>query len=258
MAKLSQKTEIKTTKRIPRPQGLSLIRDDNDKRVYAIRYYTQNNCTWMGIRMSIPEFTHFIGASIQEVLVQVNKVSGIMSNIIGDKKEYTKVAQHVADVIINMGLQDKYRADEQVRYLTLSQGASYKPFISGEVNRAISNSLSATSGLNSIFRNVFDPSILKEAYQDDPTQQAQNLQIEDVIQLLQDNNNPNSPLKSNATLDALRKTYISPNLPTIIAVQQEDFKAEDLGAGKGLVQPPDSLITHHERREVEGPIHDEA
>ena len=67
-----------------------------------------------------------------------------------------------------------------------------------------------------------------------------------------------SPLQNTEVLNALRATYITQtHIPNVIAIQQDDFKPEDLGASKSLPAIAETLIEHSNRREEELGINSE-
>jgi len=238
-----------TIKRIPRIQGVTLMNKERRKE-YIVKQYINNGMMYLNQHIPIPEFSNIFNIDISMIVRIMSEQSGLKASILGNEDGLAKAGEALAEMIIFWGLQDKHTAQAQLGTLLKSQGADYKPFITAEVNKALSNTMTATKNLMETFKTIIPADTLSEREKHKDSAKGKVLYIEDAIEIIQKNNI--TPLNSSDTLDALRASYLH-GTPNIIAMQQEDFKPESLGGGNTLQAPNEELIEskHDTRREIE-------
>lgn len=236
--------------RTPRPKYLSMIKDREEKVKYLLRDWIVNGMKLLGFPLSIPELSKLTGIQLPRIVEELSVVSGVGKVFSEGDNGFLETSRAVSELAIFWGLEDKALAQRQAANLLHNQGDGYVPYLSSEVNRAIKNSLDATANILKLHTTLFSPEALKEARnQAAATNEKGFLYVEDMVNLIQENKNQ-SPLQNTEVLNALRATYLQPgSVPNVIAIQQDDFKPEDLGASKELPSPDGPLIEHDERRE---------
>jgi hypothetical protein len=237
--------QTKELQRIPRPLAVTMLMRQGDTirgQQYVVQSYIASNFTYLGKRMSLPEFSQTTGINIQFVLEKLSQITSNSSFLLDNKKAITDASRVLISNAINWGLTDRNLAENQAVIMLKSQGGKYKPFVSTAANEALRTAQSATRALLDIYKTLATPEILKEVYQSDQKQEAQYLTVESAVGLLQTGQNtPHIP-------EGLKHNLLGP-VPNIIAIQQEDYKPEDLASTKGLPEPSSELITHNNRRE---------
>ena len=236
-------------KRIPRPQGVTSMNKERRKE-YITKYYVNNGMMYLNQSVTVTDFSNMLNIDVSMIVRIMSEVSGLKASIIGDDDGLNKAAGALAEMVIFWGLQDKHTAQAQLGTLLKSQGARYKPFISGEVNRALANSMTATKNIMEAFKTIIPADTLAKKSDDAVNKNGKVAYVEDVVLQIQAQNQ--TPLNNTDIIQALRETYLN-NVPNIIAMTQEDFKPESLGAGKKLSEPSEVLIEHNHdnRREIE-------
>lgn len=235
--------------RIPRPQGVSLMNKERRKE-YIVKQYVNNGMMYLNQHIPIPDFSNMLNIDIQMIVRIMSEQSGLKASILGSEDGLAKAGEALAEMVIFWGLQDKHTAQAQLGTLLTAQGASYTPFVTAEVNKALSNTMTATKNLMEAFKTIIPADTLSQREANKEGAKGKVLYIEDAIEIIQKNNI--SPLNSSDTLDALRASYLH-GTPNIIAMQQADFKPESLGGGNTLQAPDENLIEskHDTRREIE-------
>lgn len=245
------------SQRIPRPKYLSLIKEKEDRVTFVLKDYITNGMKLLGKQVSIPELSTITNISVERIISELGNVSGMSTMFLEGREGLTKSARALAEVAIFWGLEDKHSAQKQAAILLGSQGDTYAPFISSEVNRAIKNNMEATSNIMKLYTTFFPQSLLADATREEEVTKKGVLYVEDMVTLIQDQRQ-SSPLQNTEVLDALRAAYITQtHIPNVIAIQQDDFKPEDLGASKNLPTIAETLIEHSNRREEELGINSE-
>lgn len=261
----------KIVKRVPRPLGLTALAKQAKKEPtethkenltrYAIQYWISNGGYIFGEAKSAGELAQVLRCTQQEVQKQMGE--NFLTSGIWDSKKSHEILEAIAGQMIAMAMEDRIDAEGQVSVLKKSQGDSYTPFITGELNKALSVKQSATGGIANIFRmltgggttNIFNFN------QDTPDDKQETfIKIDDAMAIIQEER-----AKQVATVpevQLIEAKYDIASLPEVVATKQTgvDTSKEALNINmKEIKQTVDNYPSamrsaeeaHHEvRREI--------
>jgi hypothetical protein len=150
--------------RYPRPLGLTSTchqynqdkTTQNKQKVikHILRAYINKQMTYNDKPISLSDLAIITDTPEQilyrELCRQVQQYSGIL----GDGEEALNYLRGLNFYALKTILEDKAQCLNQLQILASSQDGTYKPFISGAVNQALSISLQATKNLTDILKNM--------------------------------------------------------------------------------------------------------
>lgn len=150
---------METNKRVPRPKGLTEIASyqNTNKAVegkieeHMIRHYISTGFQYCNENMGIDQFSRLTGI---EPSIITEKIIEYGSDTMGmvDPEESGAILRALVGVVLKETLTDRSKALQQHSILFAAQGHSYKPFISGEVTKALKLGQEATSNLMNFYR----------------------------------------------------------------------------------------------------------
>lgn len=151
-------------KRVPRPAGTtylsmqynrSNLKQDKDNLVkhLTVQFVLQ------GFRfnkkpMDIHEFSQVVMSPVNEVMELLSESSESFGFAL-NPNDLEKTIKTIINLGLTYSLQDRGLIMNQVDILTKAQDNKYKPFISGEVNKALKLQLESTKGLQETFKTFF-------------------------------------------------------------------------------------------------------
>ncbi len=238
--------------RIPRPKGLTLLaqhlkqqnKPDTNERLkkHIIQSYLLNNFTINNKQYTIDQVAAYLQVPTWYVLKQVQRLAGIfMDNV--DTKGIEETARAVLGMALKNLLDDRHIALNQVVMLRTEQGEKYVPYLTGELNKAISNLMQSSKGILDLYRALPSSPVGNQPPNplDQPQSSSQTLSITKALELLEDKG-INNLLSNTAEKEAL---YIEHNLS----------QTPDISGLYSEAQPTTSAIViatklkHEERRD---------
>lgn len=260
------------TIRIPRPLGVTQLMSEYHRekdpnllakvQQYLIQQWLLTNGKVCGKVYNIPELSAFIKCDPEMIRIQMrdqflntklwNKEvqEGLMESLIG---------QHIA-----WAMEDRMEVDNQVGILRASQGLHYTPFVTAELNKAISMKLSSTNTLGGIIKNLAGGGSINIFNQSNHQENTIiGVSVEKAIEIIQEES---KQLEAPQQIQYIDNHYEVDNVeefPEVVAVKQVsmDTSKEGLNIGmanlaqiadnyKGTLKEFDN--EHHQiRREVE-------
>lgn len=248
-------------KRIPRPIGtteLSILynrtlEEDYHKDLYerTIHHYLRNNFSYCGIYYNIEQFSKIIGVSELDVMKYVTSYGKELGDL---NKEMLQgdMVRALTNLSFNWCLEDRSHALRQVAILQSSQGADYKPFVSGELTKAIKTGMDANNQMQSLLR-IMMPSgggaLLP--YEDPNPTNEKAVTVDQVIRLLKEEKV--TPLKEDEDhKQMLNEYYDITNMPEVNALRQVNMDTSKEGLGlMDITSIKDGQVIGHENRREE-------
>lgn len=217
----------KNIQRIPRPIGtteigiqLNNIKDKEDPTYtpkkqelinHLINHYINTNYKYNDKPLTINQFANIINIDETYILTKVYNNMGNMYNNLSDKER-----SHILGVLnFSMGhgfLRSQQAIQHHTQLLLESQGASYKPFISSEVTKALKLQLD-TLQLGTQIHNRLFPSDKGSPTINIMNQNQQNTFSIHEAQMLINQNRTDAPLLENP--NAVQGLYIEHNINTM-------------------------------------------
>lgn len=153
-----------TQTRIPRPMGLTLLSkeyqennsDDNQQRLrkHLINQYTLSGFRLNGVPVPIHELSTLVNIPLHEINNLVSE-SGKNLGAFNSPEQIQNTITSIISLSTNWAIMDKGLINQQIEILAQAQGGTYKPFISGELNKALKTGLDANKNLMEIYRTFF-------------------------------------------------------------------------------------------------------
>ena len=163
MAKNKKQKELpKEGTRIPRPKGYTLalqslqsIKDQKQKKdqlnylkQLIIEQWTMNNYQYQQVHYTLNQISNLLNLPIAITMKIMQNSLLRLANFFGkDEDKLRDMARAEIFRSLNWATESHSLAYQQVAILMAHQGNEYKPYVSGEVNRAIANLLSANKPL---------------------------------------------------------------------------------------------------------------
>lgn len=223
--------------KIPRPLGVTLMIRGGliEKAIsYIVRAYVAQDYSYQGERVSIPEFSRLTGIEVKTVIDEASKMMSSQGFVL-DKKGLIDATRVIGNWALLGCLEDRHTALKQAQALVKSQGDTYKPFISSEVNRAISNQITTGKTLLEAYKMLATPDIVKELTAESQGDQAQYLTVEAAVGLLAQESLDNQELAQR-----LKASTAVEQLPNISGFASDGSDVTPDPAN--LIQIPDGVI----------------
>lgn len=219
--------------RYPRPLGVTSLmveyhRSENEEALDKIRSYMINQ--WLlsngqicGKTIEILALAKFLDCDPETIRVQMR--DNFLSSKVWDKDHQEEMLNALMGTQLVWALEDRMEVDRQLNLLKTSQGDSFKPFVTAEVNKAISLKLSSSTNLQSILKSMQGGGSIN-IFNQVNTQNNQNqfLTKEEAMKMIQDGNQK--------LLDSKKETlYIEAHhniaeLPEVIATKQQGISQD--------------------------------
>jgi len=220
--------------RVPRPIGsteLSTMYNntlDNDHYTSLIKnvifHYIRNNFSYNGIYMNIEQFSRATKLEINLIQKHIAEYGKELYKGQGDMMgKGIEMIRAIQSSVFFWGLEDRSLAMEQFNLLKASQQNSYKPFVSGEVNKALKLVMDSSTNMQQFIRSLghtgssslmpYDPDF------DNENVTEKGLTVDDVVKVLKAENI--TPLKDDFEQQkALALEYGIEALPEVNALRQ--------------------------------------
>lgn len=163
--------------RTPRPIGSTQLGNSNNQELlqqHIIQSYIQSGFTYCGKPMNIEQFALYIKVEPTTILEAItNRGKDIYTQ--ADPEDQGDLLRALVGTALENALTDRSRAVEQLNILSAAQGHSYKPFISGEVNKALKLAMESTQGILSIAKSIGGNQALSVVINNDNRDQSKHL-----------------------------------------------------------------------------------
>lgn len=200
-------------------------------------------------------------------MIRIHMRDEVLKSRVWDTEHQEELLKALIGTMVSWTLEDRMRIQGQINLLTASQGGTYKPFISAELNKAMKMGLESTTAMQSLVARLMGggPSVnIFNMFQQNNEQNIQNNFVtrDDVLEILA-GEQKQLPKEEQALL--LETRYDLTSLPEVVATRQEGIDTSKEGLGdridiKKLQQATDNLKAanqvaledHHSmRREIE-------
>lgn len=152
---------VKTAFRFPRGMGITEMArqansGDNDSLVkltkFIIHTWIINNGKLWYRSYSLHELADFL--KCEPVIIQKQLKQTFLDNGLFDREHMDELADSLVGACINWALEDRMEASRQLDILKTAQGDKYAPFITSEVNKALSIKQQTSTSLQSLVRSL--------------------------------------------------------------------------------------------------------
>lgn len=270
---------MNNVRRFPRPFGITqmMVEYHNSKddtllqriKKLLINQWLINNGSLSGIPYTINKLAVLLHVDLAEIRLVMR--DQMLNAKIWDNQSQKEILQAVMGEQLSWVMEDRMQASQQLDLLMESQGNSYKPFVSAEVNKAMKLKLDTTNNLQQVIRALTGGNTTNITIDNSETnvQQNNNITIEEARLLVIETNQELSRDKS-SELKLLETQYDIHSLPEVVATKQSgvDTSKEGLSFNntelnliaddyKGAMA--ESTNVHHQmRREIEERIDPES
>ena len=158
-------TKEKTTQRMPRIQGLTYLsmnyqreRTDTSKEElyrYITTQYTLQGFRLNKISLTLQQFSYYTQIPLPKVMEYINTMA-LNMNVIQDPESIKGLMSSLITLSTTWAIQDKGMIMNQIEILAKAQGNKYKPFISGELNKAMKLSLESNKNIMEAYKSFFN------------------------------------------------------------------------------------------------------
>lgn len=261
-------------KRIPRPYGATslaaqyhITKEEQYLRQFQ-NFMIQQWCLCSG---NICGQTYDIQSLAKSLNVQVEDIrihmrDEVLKSRVWDSEHQEELLKGLIGQMISWTLEDRVRINGQINLLTASQGGTYKPFISAELNKAMKMGLESSTAMQSLVARLTgggQTTNIFNMFQQNNEQNIQNNFVtrDDVLEIL---SGEQKQLPKSEQAKLLESRYDLSSLPEVVATRQEGVDTSKEGLGgvdvKKLQQATDNLKAanlaaledHHSmRREIE-------
>ena len=247
--------------RVPRPIGITeisrLYNMTNDNEHYIelhqrlIHHYIRNNFSYCGIYYNIEEFAKLTGVKEPDIMRHMGTYGKQLQEV---HKELTQgdMVRALTNLSFSWAMEDKSLISQQIAILQSSQGATYVPFISGELNKAIKLGMDANNNIMGLLKTITSGTGALAPYEEQGQSNEKGITADEAVRLFKAHDV--TPLqKDQLQLDRLSQEYNIPEMPIVNALLQTnlDTSKEGLSLMSLTDIDPDRIIGHSNRREEE-------
>ena len=171
--------------RIARPIGLTQTMKDSPERGIRIliRDYIASGYRYQGKSLSMPDFAKTTGIDLMEVLKEGGQMAGGQGQILS-KSQLHQTIRVLQNHAIFMGLEDRHLTSNQLAILLRSQGDTYKPFVSSEVNKLLATQISTTRTFMDLMKNLAPDWVVREMMAEEGAKEQVYLTVEEALNIL--------------------------------------------------------------------------
>lgn len=204
--------------------------------------------------------------NVQVEDIRIHMRDEVLKSRVWDSEHQEELLKGLIGQMISWTLEDRVRINGQINLLTASQGGTYKPFISAELNKAMKMGLESSTAMQSLVARLTgggQTTNIFNMFQQNNEQNIQNNFVtrDDVLEIL---SGEQKQLPKSEQAKLLESRYDLSSLPEVVATRQEGVDTSKEGLGgidvKKLQQVTDNLKAanlaaledHHSmRREIE-------
>lgn len=251
-----------TPNRIPRPIGTTelsnLYNRTNDNQYYedlyqkTIHHYIRNNFSYCGIYYNIEQFSKLIGVKETDIMRHLNSYGQELSKL---NREMVggDLIRAITSISMSWALEDRSAIQQQVAILQSSQGAEYKPFVSGELTKAIKVAMDSNASMQSLLRTIMPSqgaTFLPLEEEGKPNEKG--ITVDQAVMLMK-SEKVTPLLQDPDKRESLKAQYNIEAMPEVNALRQVnmDTSKEGLGILDITKVKEGQIIGHENRREEE-------
>lgn len=275
------------TQRVPRPKGTTEIAEayyncppqktneednitslnKNPIEQHIIRHYINTGYQYCNHPMDLITFMNYTNIpekDIHEYLIERNNTIGY----IGDKEQQEGMMMAILMGILGGALNDRQTALYHQQVLLQSQGGEYKPFISGEVTKALKLSQESNAQVLNVLKSLMPnkgPNVLNQFNQQNNflsdsganSEMAKGLTVDEAMSIIYQSAGYAPLLSDESQKEALALEHLDKDCPEVRAIHQSGLDTEREGLNfSNIVQISDSLlepeeVKHLDRRAIE-------
>lgn len=268
-----------TTTRFPRPYGITAMMVEYHKtqddallarvKNFLINQWLINNGTLSGSPYTINQLAVLLHVDMSEIRIVMR--DQLMNSKIWQAENHKSIVEGMLGEQLAWVLEDRMAVSQQLEILRNSQGDTYKPFISAEVNKAMKLKLDTTSNLANVIKSLIGGTNINiNVDQSENTTNVQNnLTIEDARKLIIETNRE-LEMDKTKELKLLETQYDISSLPEVVATKQAGIDTSKEGLSfnnselasimddyKGAMEES-TKVSHEMRREIEERIDTDA
>lgn len=151
--------------RIPRPVGTTLLAIEYQKLgsdeakenliQHIVSHYALNGFRYQGHSISIPSLAQKLKIPESSITKAISNIGTSLGNI-ADPESLNETAKTLLTLSTSFSLSDRGLIQSQLETLLQSQGKSYRPFISSEVNKVLKLMLESNKNLIDLYKSFFN------------------------------------------------------------------------------------------------------
>lgn len=255
--------------RFPRPLGVTqLMKDYKTSKDPAIldrlqSYYIQqwliSNGNICGKHYSIMELGNFLKCDPDRIRIHMR--DQMLNTKIWDRANQEQLMDAIMGQQLSWLLEDRMEVASQVNSLRKSQGDHYTPFVTSELNKALSLKLNTTTNLQSLLRSLSGSGSVNIFNQFNQQNNTGGISVEEAIEIVEQENA--KTIDKSKELQYIEATYEVEEFPEVVATKQQgiDTSKEGLTLNSGelklIADDYKGVLNkfeedHHEiRREIE-------
>lgn len=227
--------------RIPRPKGTTELgslynktKDTTDLDTlinHIIRHYINTGFKYCHNTIDLNTFSQYTGIDIGLIQQQMLYRSNDLINLADPEIQQDHI-RAILKTALSGALSDRNRAITQYEHLAKAQGQTYKPFISGEVNKALKLTLDTTQNLTNLYKALVGNEAHIVINNTNALQQNNTnyLTIEKALTVLQQHSpKALAPGEPNPQLEGLYSDHQLDNTPEVVASKQQGLDTSKEG-----------------------------
>lgn len=204
-------------KRIARPKGTTELCNQynngnitiDDIHNHIITHYINTDYRLNGIKLNLEQFTMITNIPISKVYPYILQTQQLQYNFL-DQEDKQRLYGDLLNGILNWSLKDRLAVEQHVATLLQSQGNSYKPFISGEVTKALKLMLDSNASMLQVHQRFFGQNAPTITINNNNVQNT--LSVSDAHMLIQSNQSIKPLLEDS---EARQQLYLKHNLDSV-------------------------------------------
>ena len=204
-------------KRIARPKGITELCNQyhqgnitiDDIHNHIITHYINTDYRLNGIKLNLEQFTMITNIPIAKVYPYILQSQQLQYNFL-DQEDKQRLYGELLNSVLNWSLKDRLAVEQHVATLLSSQGNSYKPFISGEVTKALKLMLDSNASMLQVHQRFFGTNAPTITINN--TQVQNSLSVSDAHMMIQSNQDIKPLLEDS---EARQQLYLKHNLDTV-------------------------------------------
>ena len=186
--------------RLSRPQGSTFLslryqetQTEEDKQnlfKQVIAAYTLQGFMWNNKPCTINQLSQILRIPTQEILIHISELGQNMGSL-ATPENIENTLKSIVTLGTTWAIQDRGLISQQLNQLLTSQDGKYKPFISGEVNKALKLILESNKNLMDTYKTFFTNSntvtnILNITNKDNQKEEQEYLSPDEALLLIQE------------------------------------------------------------------------
>lgn len=223
---LTKTNNMNTIKRIPRPKGtteLSITNNKvqteeslNDLKNHIIKSYVYTDYRYNGNKLNLEQFSMITGIPINDIYPYIMDYQKLGYNFL-DNKDKEKLYGELTSSILGVTLKDRLAVEQHVACMLESQGASYKPFISSEVTKALKLLLESNNTMLNVHHRLFGQQAPTTVINNN---QIQSLSVSEAQMMIQSNSEVRPLLEDKKAQEQLYLSHELADMPEVNANKQ--------------------------------------